>query len=1606
MPSGRGRAASRPEEPGGGGVSGRLARRWAQIGPSPYEWEQSGLDHIRGLMPDLPPYRAVALFTFTAFSGRVNECDLFIAVPGGLYLLELKGHPGRLTNRGGNWTFHHLGTDQRQRNLYLTNPLHPVEMKSRDLRSRLQRAAERRNLGAQIPRINAAVFLSAENLQSELDEGERLNIYGRNDRETGLLKIWDDLLRKPPVRQSDRLDESLTRHLPMLFGDIGVAAPQAHLRFGDDWKLAGKPLDQGPTWEDRLATREGLVEEAGRVRIYLTELEANEQARTSVWRAAEREYQVLQGLRHRGIAEARDLRHHDAGPAILFRHDPADLRLEQYLSAFGESLTLEARLGLVRQLAEALRYAHRRSLFHRALAARSVYVSARPDGSKPVLRIIDWQTAARDFSDSSSTRMRSLGRDSATEAHLETSAEPFLAPEFNAYHPDPAGLDVFGLGAVSYLVLTGEPPAASRGALQDRLDADRGLHPTAHVDGLGDQLDQLIFDATRYDADDRLPDAETFLERLAAIEAGGLLEEPQADAAAVHTDALEAKPGDWLDDQTCVKALLGTGGTGRALLVERIREGADGEPVVDPPHVLKVALNHTDAADRLRAEAQTLHKVQGGQIVRLLHEPRELAGHTVIDIQFAGDHSLARELRETGKLPYVRLKNFADDLLRALMVLEREEVMHRDIKPDNLGVFRVPRNDERELLLFDFSLAGNPRTDVTSGTSGYLDPFLGTRSRPRYDEQAERYAVAVTLHEMASGEKPLWGNGSSDPKALTDQVPNIAAELFNPSLREGLTAFFHRALHRDADRRFDSAREMADAWSRVFVDAERTTPPTTPVTVGLTELGRRQPTLSDQRDAAAAAAAVDTALDAAGLSPAALEVAHWLRANTVGELLGVPQYKINRARGAGTLAKRELNQRYKEWTRRLRQPVGVLPESGGAGRSVAGAGEAGVDGMGSVGASSGDGSAGAGVLGLGHGVGVDADADADTDAAAGAAAAERLTVDAMAADLIRAAEATVRRRSSKKVEALRVHLGLTEDGSVLWWPTQKETADALHVTQGAVNQYVLGMAAEWSAMPWMGVLRDDIAAVLESAGRVMAVRELASEVRARAGALTSDRRLALRYAMAVARAALEVERGEEEPRFKESRRGSDVFVAWESLPGAVPPAPARDELVDYAAQLGRAADDAVSADPLPGAAAVRKQLRAVPAPEGMTPLADTRLVALAAAASRKALASPRLDLYPRDLGLVRALRISQAAAGVGHEPGVSVPDLLERIRVRFPELDFGDVTHVQLGEALKRADYPLAYDVSRHVFRGPLRQPPPSTGLASRTATSGDGRHAAEGATARLAESVAVGGFRALTVHVRHLPGLAAAIADACSADGTVGGSAASSTSGVAGRSEGSLGAVVPVDVDAEFLDQFRELARQNGQDWSKVLRIDGRLVPGGSDVPRAFVGYVEEVVKRLATDWVARVRGDAPRDDLVQLSGTSQRSDAEGGRASARDRHRILFLHNASLLARYWEFGGRDLLTALQKSARRPSEDPYGLWLLCPAENPQATPQLDGRLVETYAPDGEWIALTSAAVDQVRRQAESGKADGNGAGVGAEAAQGDAAQSDAVLSDEDRSER
>jgi serine/threonine protein kinase len=161
----------------------------------------------------------------------------------------------------------------------------------------------------------------------------------------------------------------------------------------------------------------------------------------------------------------------------------------------------------------------------------------------------------------------------------------------------------------------------------------------------------------------------------------------------------------------------------------------DGE---QPLRVFKVALDQEKDA-RLLAEAKALKEVGGGHIVKLLAEPRELAGHMVLEIEYAGGFraeddrepvSLGSRLRDQGPLGYDQLERFGNDLFEALDILAARGVRHRDIKPDNLGLFK--RSDGSwQLMLFDFSLADAPDQDVHAGTRGYLDPFLGGAGRSR-----------------------------------------------------------------------------------------------------------------------------------------------------------------------------------------------------------------------------------------------------------------------------------------------------------------------------------------------------------------------------------------------------------------------------------------------------------------------------------------------------------------------------------------------------------------------------------------------------------------------------------------------------------------------------------------------------------------------------------------------------------------------------------------------------------------------------------------------------------------------------------------------------------
>jgi serine/threonine protein kinase len=1193
---------------------------------SNFPWEEDALQYIKAKAPDAEPYRAWQSFTFTSTTGHLREVDLFIATPGGLFLVEIKSHPGQATNSGSTWRF----TDNNITRT-IENPLALANQKSKELKELLQHAAGKQT---RIPWVQPVIFLSAENLVCVFDEFQRHHVYARDEIKSGLTGIWEDCLYRPPRSERDRVTPGFSKQLPKLLETVGIVRLHRLGKVGP-YELEEKSYDSGPTWVDYLAHHTSLPDQPPRrVRVYLSEQHATDTERENVRRAARREYLALFGINHEGIVKAETYSDElITGPAVVFEHSERWQRLDHFMTG-NANLEIETRLDMIRQLAEALDHAHRRHLFHRALAARCVYVD--PNKGYPVLRIADWQVAARPV-----VGTTNFGTPGSLAKHVEKSAGAYLAPEFAVASTDADKLDMFGLGVLSYLILTGQPPAASRADLIQKLQADHALVPSTVGDSLTAAMDALIADATKVAVAERTDRVRDFLAQLDAIE-----EELTAPDPVVEVDPLEAVKGDTINDWT-VQAILGKGSTSRALLVTK--EGHD-------PRVFKVALND-QAARRLGREAEQLRLLNDSHVVRILDDafPWGPAGkrRTIIGLEYL-NRTVGEALRQVGSLTPHELERYGEDLFRALDFLDKRDVWHRDIKPDNLALRELPRKG-RELVLFDFSLAGTPDTELEVGTPDYIDPDLQGPRRTRFDQAAELYAVAVTLHEMASRERPSWGDGLI-PLAFLDknEKARLSEDLFDEVIRDGLVRFFRTALQREASNRFHSLRDMANAWRDIFVGLDQVRPLTTPSTLDDDE----DQSAEAARDSAAEAANLDTPLSAAGLSPHALSLAQRLGASTVADLIRIQPARITEMPGIGSKPRYELVRRSTQWRRRFpdgpfesakRRVVPVLPAADPLGEP-----------------------------GL-----------------------ERLSVDELVRLLVPDSMGDI-------VRVFEPHP----------WAPRQETARATGMKEEEVSAHLSRLRSRWAkSVPALTKLREQVLDILSEHGRILEGDRLARALLASRGSLENDPATALRLASICVRAAVETEESLDSAKLASRRYGQCVVIALTGA-GRNGQVPSAEDLFAYADLLGEQADGLAARDPLPGVNAVRITLREVPGADDTVRLSDTDLVQLAAAASVTAAASKRLELYPRDLSPERALRIVQAGSLLSNR-GVPSDELIRRVEARFPDLAQplvpGRIPALlrELGYQLEVGSGGLLYAKTATVrsFTG-KRQPPSGTAVA------------------------------------------------------------------------------------------------------------------------------------------------------------------------------------------------------------------------------------------------------------------------------------------------------
>jgi serine/threonine-protein kinase len=305
-------------------------------------------------------------------------------------------------------------------------------------------------------------------------------------------------------------------------------------------------------------------------------------------------------------------------------------------------------------------------------------------------------------------------------------------------------------------------------------------------------------------------------------------------------------PGTVILGRYRLDSLLGRGGMGSVWRAEHLQ--------LRSPVAVKLLDSAISGSDQMLArfmrEAQSAASLRSPHVVQIFDYGVE-DGTAFIAMELLQGESLAERIARLGTLSAEEVIRFLSQVLRAIGKAHESGIVHRDLKPDNIFIC----NDEPEFAkVLDFGVAKVKTSELTAsagsrtqtgmmiGTPYYMSPEQ-TQAKD-VDQRADLWAIAIIAYECLVGRRPFTGDsfGELVIAIVTRPVP-VPSQ--NASVPPGFDEWFVKGTQRDRDRRFGSAREMAEELAKlagISSSAARTQPfPTAPLTPKVNPLTRSDP---------------------------------------------------------------------------------------------------------------------------------------------------------------------------------------------------------------------------------------------------------------------------------------------------------------------------------------------------------------------------------------------------------------------------------------------------------------------------------------------------------------------------------------------------------------------------------------------------------------------------------------------------------------------------------------------------------------------------------------------------------------------------------------------
>lgn len=255
---------------------------------------------------------------------------------------------------------------------------------------------------------------------------------------------------------------------------------------------------------------------------------------------------------------------------------------------------------------------------------------------------------------------------------------------------------------------------------------------------------------------------------------------------------------------------IGTGGFGAVYRAEQPSVGRE----VAVKIILPEYANNPAFIRRFETEAQLVARLEHLHIVPLYDYWREPNGAYLV-MRFLRGGSARDMLKAHGAWEVHDVSRLLDQITSALAVAHRNQVIHRDLKPDNVLLDEVGN-----FFLADFGIA----KDMSSGSNYKTGPVIGSpayfspeqiRALP-ITTHTDIYSLGICLYELLAAQHPFTGTKAHGMvfKHLTEPLPHIRE--IRPGLPEAVNMVIQRATAKNPDDRFSDILGLASAFRQAI----------------------------------------------------------------------------------------------------------------------------------------------------------------------------------------------------------------------------------------------------------------------------------------------------------------------------------------------------------------------------------------------------------------------------------------------------------------------------------------------------------------------------------------------------------------------------------------------------------------------------------------------------------------------------------------------------------------------------------------------------------------------------------------------------------------------